>query len=468
MFKQREWRWWKKLRGKLFARRTKTTNVQINPEEKGRTKAANVQINPEERDVLDLGEMNFTSIDNTPMPLIPLRASRPSRPKYGELVILGYNGYLTQPGCPKRSRFVLFKRSESNGVELSKQYTVTSPKATKTTADEKPHSISYTLSREKTVIVEYKDNADTDLFQIGRMQHRNIDFVLPFQLPNGKKGSNEDKVSRFACRILVERSEVAPKAKIFAAAFDSDNNIFLGRRTKKWQNNVEIDGLTTNGVLIMHPKGDFSSGTAERGVWRECSVGGNIFNIRKFRNAQETATKIQEETNVLQDGTLIDLCGVTLIWRSAEGLQSSTTKADIGESLTGLNTLLTPTHASSGEKLTKPYYYLKCGHMQLHLCNPQDDRPTNTLRCTTCFVEGPVIILCMGIEPAFYIDSGPPTFAFNPCGHMASEATVKYWANVCIPQGTQGAGIRGVISFKSICPFCITPLGSPSYIQLKF
>lgn len=38
---------------------------------------------------------------------------------------------------------------------------------------------------------------------------------------------------------------------------------------------------------------------------------------------------------------------------------------------------------------------------------------------------GPVVKLCMGIEPAFYVDSGPPTFCFNPCGHMASEKTVR-------------------------------------------
>jgi len=44
---------------------------------------------------------------------------------------------------------------------------------------------------------------------------------------------------------------------------------------------------------------------------------------------------------------------------------------------------------------------------------------------------GPIQKLCMGIEPAFYVDVGPPTsslqpfFAFNPCGHMATEKTVK-------------------------------------------
>lgn len=33
--------------------------------------------------------------------------------------------------------------------------------------------------------------------------------------------------------------------------------------------------------------------------------------------------QIKDEDNVLQDGTLIDLCGATLLWRSALGLISS-------------------------------------------------------------------------------------------------------------------------------------------------
>ena len=111
---------------------------------------------------------------------------------------------------------------------------------------------------------------------------------------------------------------------------------------------MEIDGLTTNGVLIMHPKGQFCGGKAKCGVWRECSVGGDIFNLRESRSAQQKGKQVsilnavrslsavvtgashfmfplqvQEETNVLQDGTLIDLCGATLLWRSAEGLQNS-------------------------------------------------------------------------------------------------------------------------------------------------
>jgi hypothetical protein len=33
--------------------------------------------------------------------------------------------------------------------------------------------------------------------------------------------------------------------------------------------------------------------------------------------------QVDDETNVLQDGTLIDLCGATLLWRSHEGLEKS-------------------------------------------------------------------------------------------------------------------------------------------------
>jgi len=44
------------------------------------------------------------------------------------------------------------------------------------------------------------------------------------------------------------------KVQIFAAGFDSSRNIFLGEKATKWQKkNGEFDGLTTNGVLILHP-----------------------------------------------------------------------------------------------------------------------------------------------------------------------------------------------------------------------
>lgn len=65
-------------------------------------------------------------------------------------------------------------------------------------------------------------------------------------------------------------------------------NVFLlQEKATKWTENHEIDGLTTNGVLIMHPRGDFCGGGATCGPWRETSVGGAVFSLRESRSAQQ-------------------------------------------------------------------------------------------------------------------------------------------------------------------------------------
>ncbi|KAJ9592073.1 hypothetical protein L9F63_001382 [Diploptera punctata] len=132
----------------------------------------------------------------------------------------------------------------------------------------------------------------------------------------------------------------------------------------------------------------------------------------------------------------------------------------------GLNTLVIPRKLSlsvseeSVNEKQQPYVYLNCGHVQGHHDWGQD-KDSKDRRCPMCLEMGPVVKLCMGIEPTFYVDAGAPTFAFNPCGHMATEKTVKYWANVAIPHGTNG--------FDAVCPFCATPLSAcPGYVRLIF
>merc|ERR1711976_404805 len=81
-------------------------------------------------------------------------------------------------------------------------------------------------------------------------------------------------ISRFACRLLVDRN--SREVKIYAGGFDETNNIALGDVAPKVQiNSQEIDSLTTNGVLIKKP-GDF---------WREISVNGYVYELRKTRSA---------------------------------------------------------------------------------------------------------------------------------------------------------------------------------------
>jgi pellino protein len=206
----------------------------------------------------------------------------------------------------------------------------------------------------------------------------------------------------------------------------------------------------------------------------------------------------------LRDGTLIDLCGATLLWRSLDGFRASPTKKTLEEKIdmlnasrpqcpVGLNTLVIPrkpilpnanNHRSNHRHSRKdiqqgggvkesggvygddksghqPYVYLKCGHVQGY----HDWGATskmNQRKCPVCLTVGTVAKLSMGLEPSFYVDSGPLTHVFNPCGHMASEKTVRYWSTVQIPHGTH--------YFHSICPFCATPLTTtePSTSKLIF
>lgn len=65
----------------------------------------------------------------------------------------------------------------------------------------------------------------------------------------------------------------------------------LQEKATKWTENHEIDGLTTNGVLIMHPRGDFCGGSATCGPWRETSVGGAVFSLRESRSAQQKVNR---------------------------------------------------------------------------------------------------------------------------------------------------------------------------------
>ena len=66
---------------------------------------------------------------------------------------------------------------------------------------------------------------------------------------------------------------------------------------------------------------------------------------------------------------------------------------------------------------------LCCGHVQGNLCWTQSENEERP--CQVCSLTGPFTTLKMGFESLFWVDYLPPTHAFIPCGHMASENTVK-------------------------------------------
>ncbi|XP_036363243.1 protein pellino isoform X1 [Octopus sinensis] len=393
---------------------------------------------------------------------------------YGELVVLGYNGHLVNyEKGRKRSKFILTKRSAANGVKPYKKHVVKNPQNSKAVQDSALHSVSYTMSRNQAVVVEYKSDPDTDMFQIGRSGESPIDFIVMDTVPANQRRYNgevtQSTISRFACRILVERNPPYT-SRIFAAGFDGARNIFLGEKAVKWHSGEEIDGLTTNGVFIMSPTEGFTP-ASKPGTWYEVSVGGGIYSARNSRADPLKSHQMLNADNVLHDGTLIDLCGVTLLWRSASGLHASPNEQEFNKLVeeinacrpqcpVGLTTLVLPSKSHATPGLDKqPFVYIKCGHVHgRHTWGQKDDDDKRT--CPLCLKESPFIKLEVGSELSFYVDAGSPTYCFSPCGHMASENTVKYWAKVLIPHASN--------EFHAICPFCAIPLDNPGYVKLIF
>ncbi|KAG5279091.1 hypothetical protein AALO_G00105980 [Alosa alosa] len=429
----------------------------------------------------------------------------PSKPpiKYGELIILGYNGSLPNGDRGRRkSRFSLFKRPRANGVKPSTVHSVCSPQAAKAISNKDQHSISYTLSRAQTVVVEYTHDSTTDMFQIGRSTESPIDFVVtdtvPGRLSHGYSDSttlsSQSTISRFACRIICQRHPPYT-ARIYAAGFDSSKNIFLGEKAAKWKTpDGLMDGLTTNGVLVMHPRHGFTQ-DSRPSAWREISVCGNVFSLRETRSAQQRGKMVEKESHELRDGSLIDLCGATLLWRTAEGLAQTPTVKHLEELRqelnaarpqcpVGLNTLAFPSLRSREVLDAKqPWVYLKCGHVhgyhgwsgrsqqsqeeeeeeeeeELPGQNEQD-LGSRERECPMCRTRGPYVPLWLGCESAFYLDAAPPTHAFVPCGHVCSEKTAAFWSQIPLPHGTH--------TFHAACPFCVRPLRRERrYIRLIF
>ncbi|XP_070283678.1 E3 ubiquitin-protein ligase pellino homolog 3 isoform X3 [Myotis yumanensis] len=344
--------------------------------------------------------------------------------KYGELIVLGcceeggeeteaQRGEVTGPrahscynGClssgdkgRRRSRLALNRRPHANGVKPDVMHHISTPLVSKALSNRGQHSISYTLSRSHSVIVEYTHDSDTDMFQIGRSTENMIDFVVTDTSPGGgvaEGPSPQSTISRYACRILCDRRPPYT-ARIYAAGFDASSNIFLG---------------------------------------------------------------VENESNVLQDGSLIDLCGATLLWRTPAGLlraptlkqleaQRQEANAARPQCPVGLSTLAFPSPARGRTAPDKqqPWVYVRCGHVHgYHGWGCRQERGPQERECPLCRLVGPYVPLWLGQEAGLCLDPGPPSHAFAPCGHVCSEKTARYWAQTPLPHGTH--------AFHAACPFC--------------
>uniref|UniRef100_A0A914ZRH2 Protein pellino n=1 Tax=Parascaris univalens TaxID=6257 RepID=A0A914ZRH2_PARUN len=441
--------------------------------------------------------------------------------KYGELILLGYNGSQesgrsNSHGRKHRSKMAVTKRAVGNGIKkgTSSSFNVP-PRQTEAVLDSSRHVVSYSYNRTHTVLVEYVPDPAKDMFQVGRSSEEQIDFTIVdtwlaagsnvvlspagnnisvqrlLRSPNGGLSGGEvigqrpisSTISRYACRILIDRDQ-PHTARLYAAGFDASRNIFLGEKATKWtKKNGEVDGLTTNGILILHPhplqeqdENTAYEDSKKMYVWREVSVDGDIYKLRETRSSTKRGDLAVGESNELQDGTLIDLCGATLLWRTAEGLSKSPSRVELEVRLdelnagkpqcpVNLNTLIIPRKKSAKtcSSSRQPYVYLGCGHVQgKHTWGLNNVSNSPSYKCPICLVDSSKVIqLIMGMESAFHLDSGALDYAFNPCGHVCSLATVRYWSKIPLPHGTN--------SFHPVCPFCTSLLCMDKpYVRLIF
>lgn len=198
---------------------------------------------------------------------------------------------------------------------------------------------------------------------------------------------------------------------------------------------------------------------------------GNVRALREQRSARIPGNSVPEETNILTDGCLIDLCGITLMWRTAIGLEQGPSDTILRDHRRALNEMsshcpvnfLTLQFRSASAMsagaistdvdpmLREPWVYTECGHVYSHhdwKASPEEDNEKRT--CPLCRKVSTYCKLELGMERGFFINDGALTHAFVPCGHVTTERTAQYWQSVQIPYLAS--------EWTPRCPFCATAL----------
>ena len=222
--------------------------------------------------------------------------------------------------------------------------------------------------------------------------------------------------------------------------------------------------------------------------WQEVSVLGYIYDCdftrslsrRKVRNrifvlqyeccllkyAFRYTKTIPECNNELVDGSMMDFGDCVMLWRTADALSKGMVTIrsisvshsllsqknylclqnsyQLAKSIDALNETrpICPVlfnrlwFAKGSEPLNcghksadcacVPYVNLTCGHVQGNWIALVKNANNRHITCPVCRADWKAVKLSIGMETAFWVDGEPPTHCFNPCGHVASERTVKY------------------------------------------
>jgi len=88
--------------------------------------------------------------------------------------------------------------------------------------------------------------------------------------------------------------------------------VLVQEKATKWYSDGEIDGLTTNGILIMHPLDGFA-GNSKPGIWREVSVDGGIYALRESRSTPQKSSLVCLDFVMCYIILCYNICHVSLV-----------------------------------------------------------------------------------------------------------------------------------------------------------
>jgi hypothetical protein len=168
---------------------------------------------------------------------------------------------------------------------------------------------------------------------------------------------------------------------------------------------VRVIALHPNSVFLKNPKS---------GLWYEVSCEGNIL----FKTQGGERIPVEEETNHLQDGSLINVGYSTFLWKFRENLNTLPQRAELEDSLS-IN-LFDSTKSNNDSYIILPrgpedkgldiYACRECGCIQLKNISPND---------TECKCK----MQKMFFDPqlVFFTNMAETYCAFTPCGHVINK-----------------------------------------------
>ncbi|KAI6228913.1 hypothetical protein M3Y99_01170900 [Aphelenchoides fujianensis] len=434
---------------------------------------------------------------------------------YGDLILLGYNGSSdsgssdsgarpNSHGRKHRSKMTLKRREVGNGIRKGESVQITAnPKQAPAVQDASRHVVSYSYNKSHTVLVEYVADETKDMFQATNPLRSS--YVRLFEGWTIVGGPNRLHDRRHVAgggrerRPLARRQqqpadhEAARRRRCRPAAIDFVDDFAL-QLPNSVRSGGPDEGVRLCGRLRLvaqhFPRGEgdqmaaqerrmrrphnqrrpHSPPESEHGGREPCgdvSVDGSIYSLRETRSSNKRGSLVFEETNQLQDGTLIDLCGATLLWRSAEGLKNSPSRELLERRLdelnagkpqcpVNLNTLIVPrkkcmrTNSSRQPYVGSDAASEQRAHLQVPDLHDRIEAGTPAFYGQESTNVSLVYCGALGMESAFHLDLDTLDYAFNPCGCTVSYATARYWSRIPLPHGTN--------SFHPVCPFCTTLL----------